>query len=147
MNKTIAPILESYAEKWQLQIIYRQFPLTQIHANAYRDAIAALCGAEQGKYYEYKQTLYALEEKKSGAKVSDTDRIEAGKAAGLDETKLTMCLASDAYKAQVDADIARWDAMKVSGTPTLYLDGKKLDLSVFRDLDMLTKFLDQVVAE
>jgi hypothetical protein len=48
-----------------------------MHKNAYRDALAALCGAEQGKYMETKKALYAMEESKSEAKVSDEDRIKA----------------------------------------------------------------------
>jgi protein-disulfide isomerase len=109
--------------------------------------MAALCGAEQGKYREYKSALYALEERKSGAKVSDADRILAAKEAGLDDTQVASCLQSDAYKAQVESDIAYGDALRVNSTPTLFLDGKKLDLSIFRDVGMLTKFLDQVVAQ
>jgi hypothetical protein len=46
-----------------------------MHKNAERDALAALCSSEQGKYMGYKKALYALEESKSGAKVSDEDRV------------------------------------------------------------------------
>jgi hypothetical protein len=60
-----------------LKITYTQFPLTGMHKNAYRDAMAALCGAEQGKYMETKKALYALETEKKEAKVSDADRVRA----------------------------------------------------------------------
>ena len=60
-----------------LTITYRQFPLTNMHKNAYRDALAALCGAEQGKYMETKKAIYTLEIEKKEARVSDADRIKA----------------------------------------------------------------------
>jgi protein-disulfide isomerase len=145
--KSIAPVIEWYAEKGQLQIVYRQFPLTQIHKNAYRDAIAALCGAEQGKYVEYKKALYALEDTKNWATVSDEDRVNAAKEAGLDGADMEVCLASNRYQAQVDSDVAYGNTLRVEWTPTVILDGKKLDLGVFRDIDMLAKFLDRIVAE
>lgn len=63
--KFIGPIFEEFASKGYLLITYKQFPLTSIHPNAERDAVAALCSAEQGKYSEYKKALYALEEAKS----------------------------------------------------------------------------------
>jgi len=127
---------------------YRQYPLTSIHKNAYRDAVAALCGAEQGKYMETKKALYALEEQKSGASVGDDERVEMASSAGLDGASMKACLESDRYSAQVDADIARGDALGVQGTPTLFLDGKKLDIGVvFRDLDMGKKWLDNVLAK
>ena len=75
-SKTLEPILKEYAEKGQLIIQYRQFPL-DMHKNAFRDAMAALCGAEQGKYMEAKSAIYALEISKSGGKVSDAERIDA----------------------------------------------------------------------
>ena len=48
-----------------------------MHKNAYRDALAALCGAEQGKYMETKKAIYTLEIEKKEARVSDADRIKA----------------------------------------------------------------------
>lgn len=79
-NRSLAPLLESYASSGKVILEYRQFPLTNIHKNAYRDALAALCGAEAGKYMEMKKALYALEEVKSGATVSDDERIETAKS-------------------------------------------------------------------
>ncbi len=146
-SKAIAPIIEWYADKGLILIKYRQFPLVQIHKNAYRDSMAALCGAEQGKYIEYKTALYAMEESKAWATVSDTDRVNAGKAAWLDAASLETCLSSNRYQAQVDSDMALGESLNVNSTPTLMLDGKKLDLSVFRDTEMFTKFLDGVVSE
>lgn len=145
--KTIAPIIEWYAEKGQLQIVYRQYPLNSIHKNANRDAIAALCAQEQGKYLDYKKALYALEESKAGASVSDKDRVNIAKEAGLDAAGMQACLATDRYQAQVESDVAYGDSIRVEGTPSVFLDGKKLDFTVFRDTDMFTKFLDRVVSE
>ena len=97
---------------------------------------------------EMKRALYALEQKKSGASVSDDERVEMAASAGLDGASMKACLESDRYSAQVDADIARGDALGVQGTPTIFLDGKKLDLGVvFRDLDMGKKWLDSVLSK
>lgn len=146
-SKSIGPILEWYAEKNQILITYRQYPLTQIHKNAFRDAMAALCAQEQGKYMDYKKALYALEESKAGATTTDEDRVNTAKEVGLDSLGMEACLATDRYKAQVESDMARGDSLKVNATPTVMLDGKKLDLGIFRDTDMFIKFLDRVVSE
>ena len=145
-SKTIAPIIEEYAASGKIQIEYRQYPL-QMHKNAYRDAIAALCAAEQGKYVDFKKALYTLEEGKAGATVEDEDRVNTAKEAGLDGGAMQMCLATNRYEAQVKSDMTYGDSLRIQGTPTLILDGKKLDLGVFRDLDMFKKFLDKVVSE
>ena len=63
-SKVIGPVFEDYASRGYLKIVYKQYPLTSIHPNAERDAIAALCAAEEGKYMDYKKALYALEDQK-----------------------------------------------------------------------------------
>ncbi len=140
-NKIIGPIFEEYASKWLVSITYKQFPLTTIHKNAERDALAGLCGAEQGKYKEYKNALYNMEEAKSGAKVSDEERVNIGKDI-LDTVKLAECIKWDRYLDQVRAEMKEGDALGISGTPTVLLDGKKLDNSVFRDPVIFRSLLD-----
>ncbi len=142
--KIVGPIFEDYANRGHLVITYKQFPLTSIHPNAERDAVAALCSAEQGKYMDYKKALYALEERKWGAKVSDADRIEAAKWI-LDEAKLAECLKTDKYLPQVRAEMAEGDALWVNGTPTVMLDGKKLDPAIYRDPTALKTILDRLL--
>lgn len=147
--KSLGPIFESYAATGKLIIEYKQYPLTQIHKNAYRDALAALCANDQKKYGAYKLALYAFEEQKSGATVTDDDRLALATAAEIpDVAKFGECLKNDAKKSQVDADIALGDSLKVEGTPSVFLDGKILNLSViFGDFDKGKAFLDRVLAE
>lgn len=139
---------ESYAASGKTIITYKQFPLTSIHANAYRDAIAALCVAEQGKYMDGKKALYALEKKKAGAKVSDEDRINALTAAWADRAELTQCLAENRYAKQVDDEVMEGNKAGVNGTPTVMLDGTKMDLGViFADPTKGKAFLDRVFGQ
>lgn len=145
-SKSIAPIFEEYAEKWHLTITYKQYPLTSIHRNALRDAIAGLCATEQGHYMEYKKNLYALEDAKKWAKVDDSERINALAGTPIDVSKFTECLSTDKYLPQVYAEMAEGDAASVAGTPTLIMDGKKLDLSIFRSTDILRTWLDQYLS-
>jgi protein-disulfide isomerase len=127
--KTIFPVFEEFAASGQLTIVYKQFPLTTIHKNAYRDAIAALCAAEQGEYMSYKKALYALEDAKNGASVSDSDRVNLAKEiSAINSDTFAQCLKSDKYASSVDRDIADGDKKRVNATPTVFLDGLKLDM-------------------
>jgi protein-disulfide isomerase len=109
-SEKLGDVFQSYADTGKTVLVYKQFPLTNIHKNAYRDAIAALCAAEQGKYLEYKHTLYALEKDKAMATVTDADRIEIARANGIDVASMTQCLSESRYAAQVDREIAEGDA-------------------------------------
>lgn len=119
--------------------------MTQIHRNAERDALAALCSVEQNKYNEYKSALYALEERKAGARVTDEDRANIGKDI-LDSTKLLECMKSDKYLGQVQAEIQEGMKMGVQGTPTVFFDGKRIDNKVFSNVDALRVVLDKLTA-
>jgi protein-disulfide isomerase len=139
-------VFEQYARDGKLTIEYRQFPLN-MHKNAYRNAIAALCSAEQGKYMEAKDALYAQEIAKRDAPVSDSERVATLTAVGVDKSSLESCLGGNIFQAQVDADLAYGDKMNVNGTPSIFFNGKKLDLGAVRDPAGLAKFLDKILAE
>ncbi len=140
-SENIQPIFEEYAASGKLTIEFRQFPL-DMHKNAMGDALAALCSAEQWKYMEYKKWLYALEKWKSGQSVSDDERLLLAKQFGMDEAKFSTCLSSRAYEKQIESDIALGESKGLEGTPTIYLDGIKIDMSLFRDRDGFRNFLD-----
>ncbi len=145
-SHTFLPILEEFAASGKLIIVYKQFPLTTPHKNAYRDSIAALCSAEQGQYIPYKKVLIALEETKRGATVSDSERIEAVQWLSIDKSKFQSCLSSDTYASSVDRDVADGEAKRVNATPTVILDGTKLDFSIFRDENMFREQMGRILA-
>jgi protein-disulfide isomerase len=61
---------------------------------------------------------------------------------------MTQCLSESRYAAQVDREIAEGDAAWVTGTPTVFLDGKRLDIGViFADMVKGKAFMDRVLAQ
>lgn len=141
----VFPLFEAYAKAGKLKIEYRQFPLTNMHKNAYNDALAFYCVADKkGKTYDYATALYALEKKKVSAKVTDAERIEIAKKYDAD---ITDCLKGRASKKLVDRDMKIGDDLRLTGTPSYVLDGKKLDMGVFKKEEDFTKFFDRVLAE
>ncbi len=83
-----------------------------------------------------------MEKEKAGKTTTDADRIVVAKAVGLDEAKFTSCLSNKTYSSQVESDMALGDSKWVSGTPTTYLDGIKIDMALFRDLTGFRSFLE-----
>lgn len=104
--------------KGKVRVVYRDFPLS-FHKEARTAAIAANCAHEQGRFWQFHDTLFknqnALEEKalKTYARV-----------AGVDGEKFDACLASDKYKAEVEKDYKDGEAVGVEGTPTFFINGR-----------------------
>lgn len=57
-----AQIKSDLVDAGKLLFVVRNFPLEQIHSSARRAANAAECAADQGKYYEYHDALFAVGE-------------------------------------------------------------------------------------
>lgn len=108
-----------------VRIIYRDFPIVDLHPGADLAAEAGGCANEQGKFWEYHDVLY----RHSGQFESD-QLIDYASEVGLNISKFRTCLESGKYTDEVAQDIADGVAAGVTGTPTFYLNGEKIEGAV-----------------
>lgn len=108
-----------------VKIIMRDFPLTDLHPGADKAAMAAECASEQGKYKE----MYNVLNKSSGA-FTEENLLYYARAAGLEEGAYTQCMSSGFYEDEVAGDIADGIAAGVTSTPTLFVNGIKIEGAV-----------------
>lgn len=116
VNPTLAKIRETYGDK--VKIIWKDFPLPN-HPQAPKAAEAAHCAAEQGKYWEMHDVMFANQR---GLEVAGLKQSAAG--LGLDTAKFNRCLDSGQYASKVAAGAAQGDKLGVNSTPTLYINGR-----------------------
>lgn len=57
---TVEQLLKDYSGK--ISFSYMQFPLTQIHPDAQKSSEAALCAADQGKFWEYYHKVFEVQQ-------------------------------------------------------------------------------------
>lgn len=57
---TVKQLLKEYSGK--VRFYYKQFPLTQIHPNAQKAAEASLCAADQGKFWEFHDKVFEVQQ-------------------------------------------------------------------------------------
>ena len=114
-NDAFAQIKTNYIDTGKIRFITRDFPLG-FHENAMRGAVAARCSAEQGKFWDFRNTLIA------NASQLQADKIAVyAQNASLDVPKFKACVDSDKYKAAIDKDMAEGQAAGVTGTPAFVL--------------------------
>lgn len=124
-EKTIGEDLyNKYVMTNKITVTYKNFPLTTIHKNAERDALAGLCALSEGKYWEFSKKMYAFEEQKAGNKVTDEERINVAKEAGVNEATMKQCMAEGWYMNKIASDMKEGEAMGLEGTPSVYLNGQ-----------------------
>ena len=115
-HATMLQILKDYQGK--VKWVFRHFPLS-FHPQAKPAAEAAECAGEQGKFWEYINSLYE-NQTLLGADYYQT----LAQNLKLDLTKFTSCLASDKYLSRIDQDTQGGSQAGVTGTPGSFLIGK-----------------------
>ena len=121
---TLDKIILDYKDK--VRLVYKHYPLTNIHPNAQKAAEASECASEQGKFWEYHDILF--KNQKSGLSV---DKFKTWAAQlGLNVSQFNSCLDSSKYKSKVDADLAEGSSKGVSGTPGTFINGELVEGAV-----------------
>jgi protein-disulfide isomerase len=120
----MAPTLKQVAEKFpnEVRIIYRQFPITNLHPFAFKAAEASLCANEQGKFWELHDTMFSDQ-----TKLSVSELKEDARRLGMDQKKFNACLDSGRYVEQVQNDSKEAQRSGVTGTPAVFLNGVMVD--------------------
>lgn len=121
-NSTWTELKKNYIDTGKVRFVSRDFPL-DFHENAKRAAIAAHCGAEQGKFWELRHVMIVNADKLQADKL-----IGYAKDVGLDIGKFSTCLVAEKYKDEIEKSYAEGLSAGVSGTPSFILgrvkDGK-----------------------
>jgi len=119
VHPALQKVLKSYADK--IRFVVRDFPLTQIHKNAFQAALAANAADAQGKFFEYVEILY-----QNQAKLDDESLVQYASRLGLDVKRFEADLKSKRFAPLVERDLADGKTYGITGTPTIYVNGVKI---------------------
>jgi protein-disulfide isomerase len=125
-------VLEAYPK--DVRLVYKQFPLTTIHPQAMSAAKAAVAAGRQGKYWEMHDLLFENQRQLSPEKYT-----EFAEKLALDIAQFQKDMESPEVLAQINRDMQDGKAADVSGTPTLFVNGKRL---VNRSFDGFKQMID-----
>lgn len=148
MYQVVKDLTTKYQDK--VTFIFRNFPLTSLHANALAAATAAEAAGLQGKYYEMHDMLYQNQDAWAEVSVSDRTQLFQNYAQqlGLDINKYKQDLSSKDITDKINRDITTGkNTFHVDATPSFVLDGKKVDNNTSVDATALTKLVDDAVAK
>jgi protein-disulfide isomerase len=89
-------------------------------------ANASMCANEQGKFWEMHSTIYANWDQENQGAFSNPRLQAMAQNVGLDMDAFTACFKANKYKADIQADLDLGKQMGVSGTPTVFVNGKQV---------------------
>jgi protein-disulfide isomerase len=119
----------------QIHFQFRNYPLTNLHPNAFAAARAAEAAGLQNKFWEMHDMLYEPANWQVWTSASDTSKLfsQYAQQLGLNVTQFKSDLASTKVNDLVNADMAEGNKLGITGTPSFYLDGKHVEIGASPD--------------
>jgi protein-disulfide isomerase len=116
------PVLEQVLEKYpqDVKVAFKNFPLKN-HKFAMKAAVAALAAESQGKFWEFHDLLF-----KNYNKLNDQKIQEISLTVGLNQEEYEKKKKDPAIERKVGQDLSEGRRAGVRGTPTIFVNGKRL---------------------
>ena len=133
MCRNIAAAFDNFLPQagGRVSVSYKHYPLDAtcnsnlqqtVHPGACQLALGGICAQEQGKFWPYHDRIFANPPHNPGP--ADVQGIAA--AAGVDAAAFETCMKAPRTAAALSAEIAEGQRGGVAGTPTLFVNGKRL---------------------
>lgn len=118
-NETLKQFMAKYGDR--VTLTYKHLPLTSIHPEALPAARASWAAAQQGKFWEFHDALFANQRR-----LGDALYRETAKLLGLDLPKFERDRTSQAADAAIAQDLAMAETLGIDGTPFFIMNGEVL---------------------
>jgi protein-disulfide isomerase len=129
-HPVLQKVMAEYGDK--IRFVVRDFPLTSLHQNAFKAALAANAANAQGKFFEYTELLY------NNQNALDTASLKKYAAqVGLNQKQFDADLDGEKYASEVRKDMTEGENYGINSTPTIYINGVKarnLSAQTFRKM-------------
>ena len=119
-------LLNAYPK--QVRLYFKEFPLEQIHPWAKAAAIAGRCVYQQNAntFWDYHDWAFGHQAEITVENFKDKAMEWAKTQKTLDVLQLGQCMDSKATAPEVDRTLAEGHTLEVGGTPTLFINGRRI---------------------
>ncbi len=121
---------ESYIRAEELRVVFRDFPIPQIHPNAVAAHVAALCVAEQGsaaRYWAMHDEIFRTQTVWSNLADPLPHLAELAAELEIDTARFDECVASGTMEAKIEQSINEGRALQLSSTPSFNFVNEETD--------------------
>jgi protein-disulfide isomerase len=140
--RKVQPVLDELRAKYgaKVKLVYRDFPLDNLHPQARAAAEASHCAIEQGKFWEFHDRVF-----KNAPDSSQATLNRFAKEVGMDVTAFEACSSSGKYKTSVQESAQEGVKLGITGTPTFFINGRMLTGA--QPLEAFSRIIDEELAE
>jgi len=104
-------------------------------------ALAARCAEDQGRFWQMHDLLYARTEEWYGESNPNAAFIDLAEIVGLDVDAFRQCLTERPHLEDIAASRRYGESVGVGATPTIYMNGRPLDMNRYRSYAALEQLV------
>ncbi len=147
---TVPTLVSDYVETGKVKYVFREFPTAPANISVAGFAIARCAGPD--KYFDVLDELFTRQQgiiavARQGGQVRAALQQVASNHGVDGEEAFDTCLQNQDVRRAIGASIALGDSSGVNATPTIFLNGQKLEGSAWRYPDGLREVLDAALGD
>lgn len=134
-------VVENYVTDGQVRYVFKHFPFLDDGApgsESDQAANASMCAAEQGRFWDYHDMLFANWNGENQGAFADKRLIAFAEALNLDMNEFNACFEQNEYQDVIAEDLATGRQIGVSGTPSVFVNGRMISpgfVPSFQDIE------------
>jgi protein-disulfide isomerase len=142
------PILKRIEGEFErdVRVSFHHYPLTNMHKYAAEAARAAEAAALQGKFWQMHDMLFEKQKEWSDAPAARPVFLGYARTLGLDIEKFTQDMDSTPVSSRVLNDTNVGSARGVTGTPTVFLNGREVPYEVITNYERFRAAIESEIA-
>ena len=122
--ETEPQIIEQFVKSGKAALVYRHFAF--LGPESQRIAVAMECAAAQGRFWEFHQLAFEQQFPENAGLATDEAMLSWATEAGLDKEQFADCVHQSEMAELVQADTNTGRRLSVTGTPTLFINGRPM---------------------
>ena len=138
-------ILDTYVATGRVRYVFLQYPF--IGNESLQAAKASLCAADQDRFWDYKELLFANQTGENVGAYLDNRLVAFAESLGLDAGAFRTCLQSDQHDETITAEFRQGNEMGTTGTPSVFVNGEHVAPGFVPSVEQLTEAIEAALAE
>ncbi|MGI9565774.1 MAG: DsbA family protein [Nitrosopumilus sp.] len=145
--QTLPSIMEQYIEQGKVSLVFRDFPIQNIHPNALPAAVTAECANEQGRFKEMHDILFEKQNEWNNQEtfLAVSLFIQYADNINLDQEIFESCINSGKYIDEIRKDLEDGRDYGVTGTPGFFVGNDEIgyvEIKGAQPFDSFKKVID-----
>ncbi|MFC2028741.1 DsbA family protein [Chloroflexota bacterium] len=142
-------LITNYVETGKIVYTFHHYPFidSMVSTNeSHQAANASMCAGDQGRFWDFHDILIANWNGENQGAFSDKRLVAFAEDLGLEMSSFNTCFNQDKFADQISQDFADGQAMGVSGTPSVFINGVQITPGFVPSYEQLSSIIDAALA-